>query len=174
MRYIGLDPSTKTGFVVMDERGEVLDMKEIKPKSKQDPERFGELAELVAMEIEQGDKVIIEGFSYGSKGAAVSTQYGIGWLIRSKLVELSNLDVIDRYVEVTPNGLKKFATGKGNTKKEDMILPINDRWGFRNPSDNIRDAYVLAQIGRYLDGREKPTAFQRDVLDKLHENEVAS
>ncbi|NIK12848.1 hypothetical protein [Alkalibacillus almallahensis] len=174
MRYIGLDPSTKTGFVVMDEQGEVLDMKEIKPKSKQDPERFGELAELVGMEIEQGDKVIIEGFSYGSKGAAVSTQYGIGWLLRSKLVELSNLDVIDRYVEVTPSGLKKFATGKGNTKKEDMILPIFKRWGFEHDSDNVRDAFVLAQIGRYLDGHKEPTSFQQDVLSKLQANEVAS
>ena len=55
--------------------------------------------------------------------------------------------------------LKKFATGKGNTKKEDTVLPIFKRWDFEHPSDNVRDAYVLAQIARSIKNNANLTTF---------------
>ena len=162
MAYVGIDPSTKTGFVILDERGNVRCEKEITAKSKNDPERFIEITEHIFNHIKPDDKIGIEGFAYGAKGKGVSVQYGIGWAIR---IELKKRGFT--YTEITPSSLKKFATGKGNTKKEDMILPIYKRWQYENKSDNIRDAYILAQIMRYLDGHGTPIGSQTEVLQKI-------
>src|SRR5690625_5242216 len=54
------------------------------------------------------------------------------------------------YTIVAPSQVKKFATGKGNASKDNMLLPIYKNWGYEHESDNVRDAYVLAQIARSL------------------------
>lgn len=161
-RYVGLDPSTQTGIVILDKRGNVVFEKEITTKEKNDPERFIDIRDQVFKRIKKNDKVFIEGFSYGSRGRGVSTQYGVGWVIRTMFVE-SSID----YIEVTPGQLKKFATGKGNTSKDNMILPIYKRWQYEHNSDNVRDAYVLAQIGRAADKFYDTTKFQDEVLKTL-------
>ena len=132
---------------------------EYEPSTTEEPQRFIDIAEEMMYHIIPDDKILIEGFSYGSKGRGVSTQYGIGWAVR---IAFHKNDI--PYTEITPSGLKKFATGKGNTKKENMILPIFKKWQYEHDSDNVRDAFVLAQIGRYLDGLETPTKYQEDVL----------
>jgi len=162
VRYIGIDPSTKTGLVIMDEDGTVLHQEEIKTVSKTDPMRMIEISNAIRPKLEHDDKVLIEGFSYGSKGKGVSTQYGIGWILRIDLFEMGIA-----YAEIPPKTLKKFAKGKGNVKKEDMILPIYKRWNYENDSDNIRDAFVLAMIGRALDGLGEPTKAQMDCIKGL-------
>src|SRR5690625_2294207 len=134
MCYVGLDPSTKTGIVILDKDGNVILEKEITTNIKEDPERFIHITEQILEHLKDGDKICIEGFSYGSRGRGVSTQYGIGWTIRTALF-YQDVD----YTEVTPGGLKKFATGKGNTSKDNMILPIYKRWGYEHKSDNVRD-----------------------------------
>lgn len=163
MRYVGIDPSTKTGLVILNAGGEVELEKEIIPTEENDPFRMMEIAMLVIEPIVWGKTfVCIEGFSYGSKGKGVSIQYGIGWMIRSELAKSGFY-----YNEISPSTVKKFATGKGNIKKDGMVLPIYKRWGFESNSDNIRDAYVLAQIARALDGKDILTNFQKEALKKV-------
>jgi crossover junction endodeoxyribonuclease RuvC len=162
MRYVGIDPSTKTGMVMLGETGCLIYRSEIRPKVTKDPERFIDLANQILLNLCEGDVICIEGFSYGSRGAGVSTQYGIGWLIRSELIRNGYT-----YHEVSPSSVKKFATGKGNTKKDEMVLPIYKKWGFEHSSDNVRDAYVLAQIARALHKKEGLTAYQLDVMKKV-------
>lgn len=162
MRFVGVDPSTKLGLVILDEAGQVVFEKEIKTTEKQDPQRFIALSESVLLHLQPDDKIMIEGFSYGSKGAGVSTQYGVGWQIRADLVRRGFT-----YTEVTPSGLKKFASGKGNTKKDNLVIPIFKKWSYESDSDNIRDAYVLARIGMAQEGLEKLTAYQEDVIKAL-------
>lgn len=89
--------------------------------------------------------VCIEDFSFGSQGQAVSTQYGVGFALRFALI-----DAGFSFKKPTPSQLKKFATGKGNTKKDEMVLPIYRGWGFEHSSDNVRDAFVLAHIAKGL------------------------
>lgn len=160
MRYVGIDPSTKTGLVVLGEDSTWT--KEVTTKVKEDPKRFMDLAEQILDNLSAGDVICIEGFSYGSKGAGVSTQYGIGWLIRAELIRNGYT-----YHEVAPGALKKFATGKGNTKKDEMVLPIYKKWGFEHSSDNVRDAYVLARIAKALHDQEGLTEYQKDVMKKV-------
>jgi crossover junction endodeoxyribonuclease RuvC len=166
MRYVGIDPSTKTGLVVIDREQKKMFCHEIKTSVKGDPQRFMDITNRVIRYLDPNDFIVIEGFSYGSKGNAVSIQYGIGWLIRSELIRNGM-----RYTEVSPGALKKFASGKGNTKKEDLVLPLFKRWGFEHPSDNVRDAFVLAKISEAMNLSEVRTdlaAFQKDVLENIN------
>ncbi|CAH0186781.1 hypothetical protein [Peribacillus simplex] len=160
-RYVGIDPSTKCGLVILKD-GEVRTALEIKTKVEEDPQRFMDIAAQIRRHILETDIIYIEGFSYGSKGRGVSTQYGIGWLIRVELLKNGY-----SYTDVPPTSLKKFASGKGNTKKDALVLPIYKRWGFESNSDNIRDAYVLAQIAQSLHEDIELTAFQKEALKKI-------
>lgn len=160
-RFVGIDPSTKTGLVILEDN-KVHTAIEIIPKEEKDPHRFIEIAKTVMNYVTENDVICIEGFSYGSRGAAVSVQYGIGWILRSELIKAGL-----NYYEVPPSSVKKFATGRGNVKKDEMVLPIYKRWGFEHNSDNVRDAFVLAQIARALNGQAELTKFQKEVLNKI-------
>ncbi|AXF39549.1 resolvase [Paenibacillus phage Yyerffej] len=141
MRFVGIDPSTKTGFVALDQLGKVSKAKELTGINKSDSIRIITLVDEIMDHIQPGDRVFIEGFAHAAKGNYVSQMFGIGWGIRTALTRRKV-----PYTEVTPSQLKKFATGKGNAKKEDLILPIYQDWGFENSSDNVRDAFILAHI----------------------------
>lgn len=160
MRYVGIDPSTKTGLVVFDDTREWT--KEITTKVKNDPNRFMDIAEQILDWLSEGDVICIEGFSYGSKGKGVSTQYGIGWLIRAELIRNGYT-----YIDVPPTSVKKFATGKGNVNKDNMVLPIFKHWGFEHPSDNVRDAFVMAQMAKAIDNPSNLTEYQKEALKKV-------
>lgn len=161
MRFVGIDPSTKTGLVIL-ENNKIHTALEITSKEKRDPQRFMDIAKTVMKYITERDVICIEGFSYSSKGSAVSVQYGIGWILRSELIRAGF-----SYYEVPPSSVKKFATGRGNVKKDEMVLPIYKRWGFEHNSDNVRDAFVLAQIARALHGQVELTKFQQEALNNI-------
>jgi crossover junction endodeoxyribonuclease RuvC len=162
MRYVGIDPSTKTGLAIIDNQGYVINTQDVSTKVKEDPQRFSDIAEQIIDELEPNDRICIEGFSYGSKGKGVSFQYGLGWIIRHLL-----LDRGYEYIEVPPTSVKKFATGKGNTKKDEMVLPIYKKWGFEHSSDNVRDAFVLAQMAKGVYDSSNLTEYQKEALKKV-------
>jgi crossover junction endodeoxyribonuclease RuvC len=143
-RYVGIDPSTKTGLVVLDEDGEVWEAKEIEASGR-DPERMSNLIFEVAEHLTDYDHVAIEGFGFASQTGFLLG--GIGWGIRLRMYERGM-----RYTEIAPAALKKFTGCKGNAKKDELGVEIYKRWGFEHKSDNVRDAYVLAQIARTLYG----------------------
>jgi crossover junction endodeoxyribonuclease RuvC len=161
-RYVGIDPSTKTGLVILNRDGEIINQEEVKSKLKSDPDRFVDLTESILEELHPNDIIAIEGFSYGSRGRGVSTQYGIGWLIRAELYKRGY-----EYIEVSPSAVKKFATGKGNEKKENMVLPIFKKYKFESSSDNIRDAYILARIAMALNGSDELLGYQKEVIKNI-------
>lgn len=162
MRYVGIDPSTKTGLAIIDKQGNVINTQDVATKVKEDPQRFSDIAEKIMDELEPNDIITIEGFSYGSKGKGVSFQYGLGWIIRHMLLEKGF-----NYKEVPPTSVKKFATGKGNTKKDEMVLPIFKKWGFEHSSDNVRDAFVLAQMAKGMYDPTNLTEYQKEALKKV-------
>jgi crossover junction endodeoxyribonuclease RuvC len=47
---------------------------------------------------------------------------------------------------VQPTVLKKFVTGKGNSKKELMLLNVYKKFGFDTDNNNIADAYALGRF----------------------------
>lgn len=162
MRFVGIDPSTKTGFVALDENGQVLRAKELRGVGEDDPKRMTTLIDEVIAHIrKEEDFIVIEGFGFASQQAIQLG--GIGWGIRMALFRRGI-----QYIDASPSQVKKFATGKGNAKKEAMILPIYKHWGFEHPSDNVRDAYVMAQIAKAL--KQSPDnlyKYQQEVLKAI-------
>lgn len=162
----GIDPSTKTGIVGLDEKGRVIEAQEIHLKTgiKSTPSDLWAYSQKIIDMVPKNSLVAIEGFSFGSKGKGVSTQYGVGFALRFVLNN-AGLNVI----EVTPSQVKKFATGKGNSAKDAMVLPIYRHWSFEHDSDNVRDAFVLAQIAlSKLTGTTK-AKYQHEVLEAILE-----
>jgi Holliday junction resolvasome RuvABC endonuclease subunit len=49
-------------------------------------------------------------------------------------------------LQIPPMTLKKYATGKGTSKKQEMLLQIYKRWGIEFNDDNAADAYALARL----------------------------
>lgn len=156
MRYVGIDPSTKTGFVALDENGQVLIAKELIGLGKQDPKRMRTMIVDIMGHMKKDDFVCIEGFGFASQQAIQNG--GIGWGIRMSLEAKSY-----PYYEVAPNALKKFVNVtdwkgepgskvrlKASEKKKAVMQSVLEHYGFTHKSDNVVDAYVLAQIARHI------------------------
>lgn len=74
-------------------------------------------------------------------------------LVLGELSALVRLTIFDYFkdelqypLKVPPMTLKKFAAGKGNAKKQEMLLQIYKRWGIEFNDDNAADSYALARV----------------------------
>jgi len=154
MRFVGIDPSTRTGFVAIDEHGHVLKEKEITGIGKVDPKRMRTMIIDVMDHIQKDDVIAIEGFGFASQQAIQNG--GIGWGIRMAL-DARKIN----YIEVAPNALKKYVgvtgwTGEagnkkrlsGPEKKKAVKQAVIEHFNYSHKSDNVIDAYVLAEIAR--------------------------
>jgi crossover junction endodeoxyribonuclease RuvC len=159
VRYIGIDPSTKTGFVALSPSGTLLDAREMVGQGK-DPKRMYSIIQAVSEAIQPGDIIAIEGFGFASQSGFLLG--GIGWGIRMELYR-RGFD----YQEVAPAALKKFTGAGGNAGKEAVAVNVYKRWEFECPSNNVTDAYVLAQIARALHEDIELTKYQQEVIDAV-------
>jgi crossover junction endodeoxyribonuclease RuvC len=91
--------------------------------------------------------VFIEGFSFGSQGRAIYEIGGLGYLVRHHLWELGY-----PYCEVPPSVLKKFATGRGNANKDEMLATAIRKFAFTGTDNNAADAWLLWHLGQALMG----------------------
>jgi Holliday junction resolvasome RuvABC endonuclease subunit len=66
-------------------------------------------------------------------------------------------------IQVPPMTLKKYATGKGTAKKQEMLLQIYKRYGVEFNDDNAADAYALARLA----GGHAIDKIEREVVDKM-------
>lgn len=144
MRVLAIDPSTKSGVVCLDGDGTLLTAKHLKFVKERGFYRL----QLIAKSIKSivldcaPDVVYIEGYAYASKTLVCSVE--VGTVIRQELY-LAGLE----WHEVKPSALKLWTTGSGgkNVKKEQMAESVKARWGFTSTSDDVVDAYALAQYG---------------------------
>ena len=183
MRFIGLDPSTKTGFVALDESGQVLRAKELTGIGDKDPLRMITLIDEVVAHIQKGDLIVIEGFGFATQqGIQLG---GIGWGVRMSLARRGF-----KYYEVAPNAVKKFVSVTGWTgevgnkkrltgpqKKKAVMNAVKDHYGFTHKSDNIVDAYILAQIARTMYQFNRPDfigcpVYQTEVVKSILGNKT--
>lgn len=163
-RYVGIDASTQTGLVIIDQDGNLLDSMEITGEGK-DPGRMLDIIETTIEQLEPNDIVAIEGFGFSSQSGFILG--GIGWGMRMDMYA-RNI----RYIEVAPNLLKKFATNNGNAAKNVIMRDVYKRWRFEHNSDDVVDAFVLAQIARAVDYARRGisldlTAFQAAVVQTI-------
>lgn len=84
------------------------------------------------------------------EGTVLASQAALVLGELSATVRLTIYDYFDDYrrfpLKVPPMTLKKFAAGKGNAKKQEMLLQIYKRWGIEFTDDNAADAYGLARL----------------------------
>jgi Holliday junction resolvasome RuvABC endonuclease subunit len=66
---------------------------------------------------------------------------------------------------IPPMTLKKYATGKGTSKKQEMLMQIYKRWGVEFNDDNAADAYALARLAGKLAIDAVETAVVEQIKD---------
>ena len=69
-------------------------------------------------------------------------------------------------LKVPPMTLKKYAAGKGNAKKQEMLLQIYKRWGIEFNDDNAADSYALAR----LVGKISIDAVEKAVVEQMSDS----
>lgn len=146
---MGLDPSlTSTGVAVirppLHEGAESVFTATIKTKAGEDITKridyiAGEIIELVLLH--RPELVCIEGLAFGARGQSMLDLAGLHHVIRRDLLHY-------RVEVVAPQALKKFVTGKGNSKKDQMKLAVYKKWGVEFATTDETDAYALAQWGQ--------------------------
>jgi crossover junction endodeoxyribonuclease RuvC len=111
--------------------------------------------------------IAMEGYAYGSQMANMLGELGatvkIGLWDSSAYLEP---DAKFPYI-VAPTSLKKYATGKGNVQKNQILLQIYKKWGVEFKDDNAADSYALAHLisGSYS------TAYEKEVYDSTKKPE---
>lgn len=71
------------------------------------------------------------------------------------------------FVEIPPMTLKKFATGKGNAQKSDMVLKAYKEFGVQAESEDEIDAFFCALVGDCLVFKDKYSTSRRESLVKI-------
>ena len=168
---IGIDTSlTGTGIVVL-ENGKITKQQLIKSKPSGDKpvnevkriQKIVEEIELIVSEY-MPRIAVIEGLAYLAKGTSLVQLAALNYMTRAMLM---NYHI--PFVIVFPTTLKKFATGNGAAKKDEILLATFKRYGVTIMDDNEADAYNLSQIGlALLGGNSKDTnQKQEEVLTLL-------
>jgi len=158
MRYCGLDLSlTGTGFVVINKKGTIVNKSLFSTTSKQSTE---ERIVSIASDIEKGIRKFcpkkeetifyVEGLAFGARGRAMLELAALHYYIRIFLYKNKF-----NYKMISPTEVKKFVSGKGNTKKELMLLKAYKKWGETFEDNNLCDAYCLARYAIHTEGRNE-------------------
>lgn len=105
-------------------------------------ERLIELRDTIRKACELADLVAVEGYSFGSRNSHAHALGELGGVVRVALHVASV-----PFVEVPPSSLKKFATGKGNAGKEEVLASAIRRLGYEGHDNNEADALWLRAMG---------------------------
>jgi Holliday junction resolvasome RuvABC endonuclease subunit len=157
---MGLDLSlTATGIAYPDGLASVVRSK------KKGAERLVEIRAWIETSLlnYDTDLVVIEGPAFGRPNG----MHALGQLAGVVYVRLHELK--QRHLEVPPSCVKKYATGKGNAKKVDVLQAAWKRLGYEGTDDNEADALWLRAVGMELLGEPvvDVPALHRTALDKL-------
>lgn len=138
MSVIGLDPSLTGTGVATYQHGRLIST------TLRGPERMIAIRDKVLnlCRAHRCDLVVMEAPAFSSKGRSVKEIGGIWWVLRVMLYE-ADIETLT----VPPTVLKKYATGKGNANKTEVIQAAWKRLDYDGTDDNIADAMWLRQIG---------------------------
>lgn len=149
MKIIGIDLSlTSTGYSINGDTG-VISTK------ARGAERLSYISVAILDLCKQFsiDVAVIEGYSFASRNSQAHSIGELGGAVRMRLWENGF-----RYIDAPPTCRAKFATGKGNASKNEVISAISARTGIvwsGAGSDDRCDAWILEQMGLAAIG--KPT-----------------
>lgn len=141
MNLLGLDLSlTSTGYSVNGTTGTIS----TKTKGAQ---RLSIVTKSVLQicDNESVSCVLMEGYSFASRNSQAHSIGELGGCVRMALWE-SEIP----YIEIPPTSRAKFATGKGNSGKTEVISAISSKTGkifSGSGADDECDAWILEQMG---------------------------
>lgn len=127
------------------------------PKWKKDQERFQKLTAwtISCLDNYKIDTVYIEDYAFGAKGRVFHIAENTGLMKYALYVQGLQFNLI------SPTTIKKFATGKGNAKKDSMVeffktdtgVDIFSKLGVKEgqmtPSSDIVDSYWVCKYGYF-------------------------
>ena len=167
--YVGLDLSlTGTGFC--NKRGNELQMKTIKTKPKDFDNDLTRLCHIRAevMQSIPADTcmVAVEDFFIPHRSSQINAAKGL--IMLGTLIRVAMLEKGLSFWIISPNQLKKYATGKGNGPKGIVIREIYKRWGVDAKDDNQADACVLAHMAEALHRQDLELhKYQQETINKV-------
>jgi len=163
MRVMGVDPSTKTGVVVL-QGDEIIEATVCSHESENTIERATAISRQVkgiAKEYKVSF-IIIEDYAYHGNRGSLVTLAEIGTMIRWRLWA----DKIP-YLAAAPNTVKKFVAGAGNAPKDQMRLAVWKRWAFEDASMDVVDAFAMAKTAQALVWWEQALKKDQEALKTL-------
>jgi len=145
MIIAGIDLSlTRSGFVILDKSSKkILHQEFLNTKEMRGMQRILFIKKRILQKLEQFkvSEVILEGYSFGSKGRSIVSLGELGGVIRVALFENNY-----KYIDCSPNSLKAYTTGKGNADKDQMRQAVLIKYGIDFEDDNVCDAFSLAMM----------------------------
>lgn len=111
--------------------------------------------------------VMIEGYSFASRNSQAHSIGELGGCVRMRLWENQI-----RHIDVPPTSRAKFATGKGNASKMEVVSAISSKTGrmfVGAGADDECDAWILEEMGLCYMGLSKydwPST-NRSALEKI-------
>lgn len=79
-------------------------------------------------------------------------------------------DYLRRPLLIPPLTLKKYAAGKGNAKKQEMLLQMFKRWGVEFNDDNAADSYALARLAAGIHTNAVEKAIVEQIKDPKYKD----
>lgn len=161
--YLGLDLSLNSTGWAVSRGGEIETGVIIPPKGIQGVPRLLSLRSALLLLVQKkvapnGEHftVMLEDYAFGATGQV----FGIaewGGIARLTLAQVGNNTIYS----TSPGTLKKFVTGKGSAKKEQMLLAVFRRWGREFATNDEADAFGLMKM---LEEEANPEQFPQKLL----------
>jgi len=163
MNILGIDLSlTSTGISVNGETGTIT-------TQAKGAERLSiiSLAILDAVIDNSIEIVAIEGYSFASRNSQAFSIGELGGVVRTRLWE-RNIP----FVDIPPTCRAKFATGRGNAAKTEVMSSISAKTGMifaGKGADDMCDAWILEEMCKTVIGVSEYewSATQLSALDKI-------
>jgi len=181
MSFVGIDQSYSgfgITFLKADGTHETLVKKFDPSKYGPGPSRLQVIADWLGRVLAEHDvlsdvldsdieHVCMEGYASGAKFGREKAGE-LGGLVKLSLFNYDFLLEETKYPTiVTPTGLKKFITGSGGAKKNEILLGVYRRWGIEFHDDNAADSYGLARVAEAIHTGKTQFAYERDVIAAL-------
>ena len=168
--YVGIDPSLSgTAIVAIRDSSVVICQRyPSAPAGRAVEDRWNRLQAIVGQVTEVvtalGDPVhvLIESPAPSQTNGHHHDRSGLWWLL------VNNLRGHCEISEAVPQVIKKYATGKGNAGKDEVLLAVAKRYPDAPITNNDEaDALVLAAIAARLDGHPTELGLPKTHLDAL-------
>jgi crossover junction endodeoxyribonuclease RuvC len=146
-RIIGLDLSlTSTGYSINGKTGSISSKLNNAP-------RLREICNSISSLIHDHNinAAVIEGYAFSARNSQAHKIGELGGVVRLLLFD-NNIS----YVEVPPTNRAKFATGRGNAAKSEVISAVSARTGLiwsGKSADDECDAWLLEEMALHACGR---------------------